>query len=98
MPQEEKRIRKQGSINIIMGSATFLEILLAIVLPPVGVFFRYGIGVYPDLLCGGGIAKGIRRVTAVTTNSASKALELALSLEQEVNEASKTEGSSLEQV
>ncbi|XP_028067181.1 salt stress-induced hydrophobic peptide ESI3-like [Camellia sinensis] len=35
-----------------MGSATFLEILLAIVLPPVGVFFRYGIGVefWIDLL------------------------------------------------
>ncbi|CAL5354758.1 unnamed protein product [Camellia sinensis] len=45
-----------------------------------------------------GIAKGIRRVTAVTTDCASKALELALSLEQEVlDEASKTEGSSLEQ-
>ncbi|CAL5422444.1 unnamed protein product [Camellia sinensis] len=42
--KKEKRIRKQESINIIMGSATFLEILLAIVLPPVGVFFRYGIG------------------------------------------------------
>ncbi|THG19152.1 hypothetical protein TEA_009789 [Camellia sinensis var. sinensis] len=45
-----------------------------------------------------GIAKGIRRVTAVTTDCASKALELALSIEQEVlDEASKTEGSSLEQ-
>jgi uncharacterized membrane protein YqaE (UPF0057 family) len=28
-----------------MGSETFLEILLAILLPPVGVFLRYGIGV-----------------------------------------------------
>ncbi|CAL5323547.1 unnamed protein product [Camellia sinensis] len=50
------------------------------------------------LLSEEGIAKGIRRVTAVTTDCASKALELALSLEQEVNEASKTEGSSLEQL
>ncbi|XP_052194084.1 salt stress-induced hydrophobic peptide ESI3 [Diospyros lotus] len=35
-----------------MGSATFLEILLAILLPPVGVFLRYGIGVefWIDLL------------------------------------------------
>ncbi|CAL5430576.1 unnamed protein product [Camellia sinensis] len=50
------------------------------------------------LLSEEGIAKGIRRVTAVTTDCASKALELALSLEQEVlDEASKTEGSSLEQ-
>ncbi|KAI7995424.1 Alanine--tRNA ligase [Camellia lanceoleosa] len=49
------------------------------------------------LLSEEGIAKGIRRVTAVTTDCASKALELALLLEQEVNEASKTEGSSLEQ-
>lgn len=28
-----------------MGSETFVEILLAILLPPVGVFLRYGIGV-----------------------------------------------------
>jgi uncharacterized membrane protein YqaE (UPF0057 family) len=28
-----------------MGSETFLEILLAILLPPLGVFLRYGIGV-----------------------------------------------------
>ncbi|BAF16420.1 low temperature-induced protein lt101.2 [Oryza sativa Japonica Group] len=27
-----------------MGSETFLEILLAILLPPLGVFLRYGIG------------------------------------------------------
>ncbi|RWW33576.1 hypothetical protein BHE74_00010827 [Ensete ventricosum] len=27
-----------------MGSATFLEVILAILLPPVGVFLRYGIG------------------------------------------------------
>ncbi|XP_022881094.1 alanine--tRNA ligase-like [Olea europaea var. sylvestris] len=50
------------------------------------------------LLSEEGIAKGIRRVTAVTTDYAFKAMELASSLEQEVNEASETEGSVLEQV
>ncbi|PIN00725.1 Alanyl-tRNA synthetase [Handroanthus impetiginosus] len=49
------------------------------------------------LLSEEGIAKGIRRVTAVTTDSAFKALELASSLEHEVNEAYNTEGSILEQ-
>ncbi|KAG6425610.1 hypothetical protein SASPL_116052 [Salvia splendens] len=44
-----------------------------------------------------GIAKGIRRITAVTLDYAFKAFELAASLEQEINEASKTEGSILEQ-
>ncbi|XP_062208865.1 low temperature-induced protein lt101.2-like [Phragmites australis] len=35
-----------------MASATFLEVLLAIFLPPVGVFLRYGRGVefWIDLL------------------------------------------------
>ena len=28
-----------------MGTATFVEVLLAIFLPPVGVFLRYGCGV-----------------------------------------------------
>ncbi|KAK1401660.1 hypothetical protein POM88_001265 [Heracleum sosnowskyi] len=50
------------------------------------------------LLSEEGIAKGIRRVTAVTTGSAFKALELASALELEVNEASKAEGDLLEQV
>lgn len=50
------------------------------------------------LLSEEGIAKGIRRVTAVTTGSAFKALELAAALETEVNEASKAEGDLLEQV
>lgn len=45
-----------------------------------------------------GIAKGIRRITAVTTDGAFKALELASSLEQEVDEASKMDGSLLEKV
>ncbi|XP_058004551.1 alanine--tRNA ligase isoform X2 [Hevea brasiliensis] len=48
------------------------------------------------LLSEEGIAKGIRRITAVTTDSAFKAMELASSLEQEVDETSKTEGSLLE--
>ncbi|KAG2552726.1 low temperature-induced protein lt101.2-like [Panicum virgatum] len=35
-----------------MGTATFVEVLLAILLPPVGVFLRYGCGVefWLDLL------------------------------------------------
>ncbi|GMY14696.1 low temperature-induced protein lt101.2-like [Fagus crenata] len=35
-----------------MGSQTFIEVLLAILLPPVGVFLRYGCGVefWIDLL------------------------------------------------
>ncbi|RVW41233.1 Low temperature-induced protein lt101.2 [Vitis vinifera] len=38
--------------TIIMGSRTFLEIILAILLPPVGVFLRYGCGIefWIDLL------------------------------------------------
>ncbi|KAL6997973.1 alanine--tRNA ligase [Sarracenia purpurea var. burkii] len=49
------------------------------------------------LLSEEGIAKGIRRVTAVTTDCAFRAIELALSLEQDVKEASKTDGSLLEE-
>ncbi|KAJ9708026.1 hypothetical protein PVL29_000201 [Vitis rotundifolia] len=48
------------------------------------------------LLSEEGIAKGIRRITAVTTDVAFKAIELARLLEQEVDDASKTEGISLE--
>ncbi|XP_030960148.1 alanine--tRNA ligase [Quercus lobata] len=48
------------------------------------------------LLSEEGIAKGIRRITAVTTDGAFKAMELAYLLEQEVNDASKIEGSLLE--
>jgi alanyl-tRNA synthetase len=50
------------------------------------------------LLSEEGIAKGIRRITAVTTDGAFKAMELAHSLEQEVDEASKADGSLLEKV
>lgn len=45
-----------------------------------------------------GIAKGIRRVTAVTTEYAFEAIKKASELEQEVDLASKLEGSLLEQV
>lgn len=45
-----------------------------------------------------GIAKGIRRVTAVTTYRAFEATDLASSLEQKVNEAFQTDDSLLEEV
>lgn len=48
------------------------------------------------LLSEEGIAKGIRRITAVTTGLAYKAFEAACSLEKEVDDASKIEGSLLE--
>ncbi|KAJ9678384.1 hypothetical protein PVL29_020533 [Vitis rotundifolia] len=48
------------------------------------------------LLSEEGIAKGIRRITAVTTDRAFKAMELAFSLELEVDAASEAEGSLLE--
>ncbi|KAK9275218.1 hypothetical protein L1049_022480 [Liquidambar formosana] len=43
-----------------------------------------------------GIAKGVRRITAYTTERAFQAIEDACSLEKQVNDASKTEGSLLE--
>ncbi|CDP04915.1 unnamed protein product [Coffea canephora] len=49
------------------------------------------------LLSEEGIAKGIRRITAVTTVNALNAIELASLIEQEVNETFKMEGSLLEQ-
>uniref|UniRef100_A0A1J3HW04 Alanine--tRNA ligase n=1 Tax=Noccaea caerulescens TaxID=107243 RepID=A0A1J3HW04_NOCCA len=48
------------------------------------------------LLSEEGIAKGIRRVTAVTTECAFKALNVASLLEKDVEDASKAEGSALE--
>ncbi|XP_010479473.1 PREDICTED: alanine--tRNA ligase [Camelina sativa] len=48
------------------------------------------------LLSEEGIAKGIRRVTAVTTECAFKALDAASLLEKEVEDASVAEGSALE--
>ncbi|KAH7661129.1 Proteolipid membrane potential modulator protein [Dioscorea alata] len=33
-----------------MGSETFLEVILAILLPPMRVFLRYGCGFWIDLL------------------------------------------------
>lgn len=50
------------------------------------------------LLSEEGIAKGVRRITAVTTGYAFDALKLAKELEQEVDDAAKTEGSALEEV
>lgn len=50
------------------------------------------------LLSEEGIAKGIRRITAVTADCASKALELASSIASEISNASKYEGSLLEKV
>ncbi|KAL4583030.1 hypothetical protein LXL04_007594 [Taraxacum kok-saghyz] len=49
------------------------------------------------LLSEEGIAKGIRRVTAVTTDYAFEAIKKAAELEEEVNQASKLEGNALEQ-
>ncbi|KAJ4710420.1 Alanine--tRNA ligase [Melia azedarach] len=48
------------------------------------------------LLSEEGIAKGIRRITAVTTESAFKAMDLACLFEKEIDDASKAEGSLLE--
>ncbi|KAJ8747823.1 hypothetical protein K2173_012412 [Erythroxylum novogranatense] len=48
------------------------------------------------LLSEEGIAKGVRWITAVTSDCAFQAIEMALSLEQEVDGASKMEGSQLE--
>ncbi|XP_073001197.1 alanine--tRNA ligase [Typha latifolia] len=48
------------------------------------------------LLSEEGIAKGVRRITAVTTECAFKAMELASSLASEIDDASKLEGSLLE--
>ncbi|KAJ7942687.1 Alanine--tRNA ligase [Quillaja saponaria] len=50
------------------------------------------------LLSEEGIAKGIRRITDVTTDCVFKALEMATLLEQEVDEAAKIDGTSLEKV
>lgn len=50
------------------------------------------------LLSEEGIAKGIRRVTAVTTECAFDALNAASLLEKEVEDASVAEGSALEKV
>ncbi|CAI9108700.1 OLC1v1008371C1 [Oldenlandia corymbosa var. corymbosa] len=49
------------------------------------------------LLSEEGIAKGIRRITAVTTDSAFEAVKTASLIEEEVDEAGNTDGSLLEQ-
>ncbi|KAM3292954.1 hypothetical protein ACQJBY_036525 [Aegilops geniculata] len=43
-----------------------------------------------------GIAKGVRRITAVTAECASQAMKLASSIDTDINEASKLEGATLE--
>ena len=42
---DTKEEEEEAAGATAMGSETFLEILLAILLPPLGVFLRYGIGV-----------------------------------------------------
>ncbi|RDX98422.1 Alanine--tRNA ligase, partial [Mucuna pruriens] len=49
------------------------------------------------LLSEEGIAKGIRRITAVTTNRAYDAMKVAVEFEQQVDDATKLEGSLLEE-
>ncbi|TVU31243.1 hypothetical protein EJB05_22924 [Eragrostis curvula] len=48
------------------------------------------------LLSEEGIAKGVRRITAVTAGCASQAMELASSIDVDINEASQMEGALLE--
>lgn len=50
------------------------------------------------LLSEEGIAKGVRRITAVTAKHASDAIKDASSIDSEINEASKLEGAILEKV
>lgn len=50
------------------------------------------------LLSEEGIAKGIRRITAVTTDRASDAMKVADEFEQQVDDVAKLEGCLLEEV
>ena len=50
------------------------------------------------LLSEEGIAKGVRRITAVTAGCATQAMELASSIDSDINEASQLEGAFLEKV
>jgi alanyl-tRNA synthetase len=50
------------------------------------------------LLSEEGIAKGVRRITAVTAGCATDAMELASSIDCEISEASQLEGAMLEKV
>jgi alanyl-tRNA synthetase len=50
------------------------------------------------LLSEEGIAKGVRRIAAVTAGCASQAMELASSIGLDINEASQLEGAVLEKV
>jgi alanyl-tRNA synthetase len=50
------------------------------------------------LLSEEGIAKGVRRITAVTAGCATQAMELASSIDSDISEASQLEGALLEKV
>jgi alanyl-tRNA synthetase len=50
------------------------------------------------LLSEEGIAKGVRRITAVTAGCATQAMELASSIDSDINKASQLEGALLEKV
>ena len=50
------------------------------------------------LLSEEGIAKGVRRITAVTAGCATQAMELASSIDSDINEAAQLEGALLEKV
>ncbi|XP_038906189.1 low temperature-induced protein lt101.2-like [Benincasa hispida] len=43
--RQRERAMQGDRIPKRMGSATFIEVLLAIFIPPLGVFLRYGIGI-----------------------------------------------------
>lgn len=49
----------------VMGAETFLEVILAILLPPVGVFLRHGCGVYNLCLSSPFFALLVRRRSSV---------------------------------
>ncbi|KAI4994728.1 hypothetical protein ZWY2020_034369, partial [Hordeum vulgare] len=42
--ESKEKERNQTQVKQTMGSATVLEVILAIILPPVGVFLRYKLG------------------------------------------------------
>jgi len=41
-----KKVEEERIKVVIMGSETFIEVILAILIPPLGVFLRYGCGVF----------------------------------------------------
>ncbi|QCD91862.1 Proteolipid membrane potential modulator [Vigna unguiculata] len=40
-----KKVEEERIKVVIMGSETFIEVILAILIPPLGVFLRYGCGI-----------------------------------------------------